>query len=455
MITRRGLLRRMGLLAGLAALPRLPHAQGQGSRMAATVAIDSFFDSLGNHYGAVGDGATDDSAVMSAAKAVAGTGGTILFTGGKNYLIGEQDLFVPFTLAKTGVGVAQITTKAGANALFSFQPGAAGSIIRDLKLNGPTAGAVCPLIYCILTQNITIDGITVQGGTFVGIHLDQSTGIVITDTAVSGVRKGASNAAIGAWVFRGSTATITNLTITDCETSGLVVDAGTTGTTNPAASRATGSGVSIDGCCAGGGSGALVLESAQGCNLDQITITNTLGNVPAVALTEDQGSALAGTSNDNTLTNLTIHDAAGYGIYLSGAKRNRMSGVSITNFNNAGGASGYPVLMNTGQGGTTVFPGHTSDHTCVDNTITRLAVTQASDHAYTYLALFDGSGGALVGRNAVQYTASGAPSGGLAGAAGGANAPLTGANANTVTQVPIPFGRAGSGVATGLTLGTP
>jgi hypothetical protein len=415
--------------------------------MAATVRIDN--------YGAVGDGVADDSTPLLNARIAAGSGGTVLFTGGRNYLVGEQDLFVPLTLAKTGVGVAQITAKAGANALVSFQPGAAGSTIRDLTLNGPTAGAVCPPIYCILTQNIIIDGCAIQGGVFAGIYLDQSTGIVIMDTAVSGVRKGSSNAAIGVWVFRGSTATITNLTITDCETSGLVIDAGTTGTTDPGASRATGSGISIDGCCAGGGSGALVLESAQGCNLDQITITNTLGTAPAVALTEDQGSALAGTSNDNTLTNLSIHAVAGYGIYLSGAKRNRLTGVSIANFNNAGGASGYPVLMNTGQGGTTVFPGHTPDHTCVDNTITRLAVTQASDHAYTYLALFDGSGGALVGRNAVQYTASGAPSGGLAGAAGGANAPLTGANANTVTQVPVPFGRAGSGVATGLTLGTP
>ena len=136
-----------------------------------------FINVLDSAYGAVGDGATDDSAAVALAIAACDStlGGTILFPGGKNYVIDTVTIDVPnvvfvawgakFTKAAT-TATHMFKDTAGAADGFKLY-GGTFDLSRASFSNGDTVSA----FFFVRTQNIYFHGATFQNGIEEGLKL--------------------------------------------------------------------------------------------------------------------------------------------------------------------------------------------------------------------------------------------------------------------------------------------
>jgi len=139
-------------------------------------------------YGAVGDGVTDDTqAIMAAVSALGASGSTLFFPPG-TYLLGQQ-IALPSNseLRGSGAGASRILRKAG----LSFTPvsavGSQNIAIRDVAIDGSTAGSSGNLLHVDNSSHVSIHAVAVTSTPHAGIRVSGSN---VTDVSITATRIG-------------------------------------------------------------------------------------------------------------------------------------------------------------------------------------------------------------------------------------------------------------------------
>lgn len=304
-----------------------------------------------------------------------------------------------------------------------------GITARIVTTSGTQSQSAC-MLYNNCQKGKLYGG--VDGTTSTGVHggviLQQTCQDIDVDLDIANLPCDAAGVGgTGFWAFRGANRITGRVRTRNTGGSALIVDAGTS----------EGGGIVSQDChfsltaydaCQGLASGALDLEGAQRCRVDvMIDGTATAGSV-GVRLAEDQNS-IACTGNFVTGT---VSNVAAQVVSYDGAAGNTV----ILRARNAGMAvpagSVYAVVHQA----TPVLTGGTQ-FDCTDNTTIIDMAQDSGVGKYSYGVLFDGS---VVNcyRNRVVVGHWGGPVGSASGPAtgialyNGANAPATGANANSV-----------------------
>lgn len=125
------------------------------------------------HYGATGNGSTDDTAAIQAAiTAATGTGGTVYLPPG-TYLCGTINLAANVALQGAGMGATTVKLKNAANANLLDGSSKANIRVADLTLDGnranQTVSTNCACIQLMLCDYAVLERVRVTGGRQFGV----------------------------------------------------------------------------------------------------------------------------------------------------------------------------------------------------------------------------------------------------------------------------------------------